>query len=176
MKRFKTVFLILPLILFLFLTLGCKSSMTPEPPEVKYYNIEITYIREQISNPSTDDRIHCYISSVGYTSSIEEHLDSTYFSKLDEYTFVSKIPYRTGSNEGKNPHKISFMDIKRWDGVHEGSIIVATKIILRVTETGFVLELQNIAKCDIKITPYKDDWAKMAQFWLTADGKPKNYK
>jgi len=155
-------------------------SKPEERPELKTYHIEITYIREEISYQHPYDGIECYISSAGYTSSMpptEVHLSSRdYFDKLDEYTFKSKTPYAMQNNENSDPHKICFMDLKRYDGIHEGSGIVGTIIILRVVETGFELRLQNIVRCDIRITPYKDDWAKMSIFWLTLDGKLKNYK
>jgi len=163
-----------------FILSSCKDTPTsPDQPTV-YYKIEITYIRENILSPERPDDIYCYIARANWNSSLpytEEMLEgSEYFTKIDEYTFTSLISYSIASNEGGNPHKICFMDLKRWDGVDEGSVTVGSRIILKVVDTGDVLELKDITKCDIGICPYKTDVSRMAIFWITGDGKLKNYK
>jgi hypothetical protein len=156
--------------------LAACSPSTPEPmPEIKSYNVEITYIREEILFPQGFDAVFACIAIASWSPSLpysERSLNAQDFIKLDDNRFIMKTPYTLTSNEGGKPHKISFNDAKRWDGIHDGSMFVATRIILRVVETGSSLELQNIAKSDITIIP-SDGWAKMALFWITKDGQLK---
>jgi hypothetical protein len=157
--------------------LAACSPSTPEPmPEIKTYHVEITYIRPEILYPQAMEGIFCGIAIASWSSSLpyrEQSLGSDYFNKLDDYTFIMNTPYLLTSNENGNPHKISFYDGKRWDGVHDGSMVVATRIIFKVVETGFSLEVQNIGRCDLKTMPSNDEFSRMGKLWLTTDGKLK---
>lgn len=154
MKKYFLFFVVLSLVL-----VGCKSPESPvgpepEPEPLKYYDLEITYIRTEVVCPEVlsdiPDFVIYYVNSGGYLKPI---VDDINFQRIDDYTFRAEVPHiqalvREGEEKLYAFYAIYVLDRTRGYYIAENGKVsvtpVADKIIIKVKETGFEKEVKDI--------------------------------
>lgn len=169
-KNWKTVFLIFLLMLFMTACFeDCNPAGPDDPPEpAKKYDLEVTYIRTEISNPS---RINGPVMVALYLISKAGPSRITYITltKINDYNLIGEFS-QTSSNGSETYYAPHTMDMARYDGSNMDSAIVGDRIIIKVKQTGFEKELKDIRKNTFSFNPYQGPKAKIACFILTREG------
>jgi hypothetical protein len=157
-------------LLMLLVCFNCQENpFGPDIPEepAKQYDLEVTYIRINISRPDLLRIRNIDFSIYLISSAGEQCIASPDFSQIiDDYTFKGEIS-QLKNNIKQELYAIYVADPARYDGLNKGSIAVGDQIILRVKQTNFEKELKDIRTSSI----YPMAGAKMACFILTVDGK-----
>jgi hypothetical protein len=148
---------------------ACKSPSSSNPPEQpykpNYYTLKVEYIRTEIKQQNLKDRIaHNFVN--GNSRTILNGL----MVKKDDFHFEIQYEQQLPDNEKNNVYYIYAFDEARWDGVDDGTAVVGNRFILTVVETGFRLELTNLAVNNLEQNPYRTQSARMAVFRLKHDG------
>lgn len=150
---------------------GPENPYDPNDPadgEPKYYDLEVTYIRTEILNPS---RIMGPIVPVLYliTKTGTNRITYITLTKKTDYKFIGEFT-QISSNGSETYYVFHTMDMARYDGSNMDSAIVGDRYIIRVKQTNSQEELKNIRKNTFPFNPYPGEKAKIACFILTKDG------
>ena len=154
----------------LFIFPDCKKNLpnTPDPTTpIKYYHLEITFIRETVRDASAIFSIPGAIFGIPNGTIIETGIHLT---KIDDYHFnvpLSKNPFASGY------YCIAIGDSALYDGVDQGTCITGKIIKVRVVETSITYTLSYIVP-DVFFNGVSDSASTMAEFFLSGDGTIQN--
>ena len=152
---------------------ACKNPNGPEPPiikppfEEKRYTIKVEYIR---INVTRSDLMGRGVPVMVANRNTGLNLVSQQMERKDDYHYEKQFSEVLETESYGNLYYIYGIDEARWDGTNNDTCIVGDRFVLTVIETGFTLELINLAQNNLEQNPYRGQNAKMAIWCLKRDG------
>ena len=174
----KNVFLIFLVcfacITFLLVSPSCKSPSHPSdvnPPEpTKLYTLKIWYIRTEISWPNVKETSIDITICRASQNTLNYATGDIECQPQDDYNyFPGKC--QLNSNTTDTWYDIWAVDGGRYDGSDDSSRVVGDRFIIRVEETGFETELEDIVPNRTIYSPAHGEKARMARFRITYEGQ-----
>jgi hypothetical protein len=150
---------------------GCKSPMDPivPPEEIIYYTIILKYTRPEILQADLVNK-PVYVD---LRRSPNSDFGLFRLGKIDDYHYEVEVQKIGGTKKGIE-YIMWGIDIARWDGIDEGTIVVGDIFTVSVKETGFQKQLMNVRQNNLTTGRYATPKAKMV-CWTMHEGTISDY-